>query len=89
MKAPPASSTPGPPTPALIRTLDTGQACYIHRGGATYVQIARPKPSPLPLPAGPGPIGHHSPARTATRTRAGRATGPGTLDDVFGPGVFR
>ena len=37
--------------PDLIRALDTGQACYIHRGGATYVQVARPKPSPLSLPA--------------------------------------
>ena len=37
--------------PDIIRTLDTGQACYIHRGGATYVQVARPKPSPLTLTA--------------------------------------
>ena len=37
--------------PDLIRTLDVGQACYIHRGGATFVQVARPKPSPLSLPA--------------------------------------
>ena len=37
--------------PDLIRPLDTGQACYIHRGTATFVQVARPKPSPLSLPA--------------------------------------
>ena len=41
--------------PDLIRTLDTGQACYIHRGGATFVQVARPRPSPLSLPAAPSP----------------------------------
>ena len=41
--------------PDLIRTLDVGQACYIHRGGATFVQVARPKPSPLSLPAAPAP----------------------------------
>jgi hypothetical protein len=42
--------------PELIRRLQTGQACYIHRGAATFVQVARPKPSPLTLPAaGPGP----------------------------------
>ena len=34
--------------PDLIRRLDIGQACYIHRGAATFVQVARPKPSPSP-----------------------------------------
>jgi hypothetical protein len=45
--------------PDLIRTLDVGQACYIQRGGATFVQVARPKPSPLSLPAArrPAPPG--------------------------------
>ena len=37
--------------PDLIRALDVGQACYLHRGGATYIQVARPKPSPLTLAA--------------------------------------
>ncbi len=42
--------------PELIRRLQTGQACYIHRGAATFVQVARPRPSPLTLPAaGSGP----------------------------------
>jgi hypothetical protein len=41
--------------PELIRRLQTGQACYIHRGAATFVQVARPKPSPLTLPAASGP----------------------------------
>jgi hypothetical protein len=35
--------------PDLIRRLDTGQACYIHRGAATFVQVARPRPSALTL----------------------------------------
>ena len=35
--------------PDLIRRLDVGQACYIHRGAATFVQVARPRPSPLTL----------------------------------------
>jgi hypothetical protein len=35
--------------PDIIRRLEVGQACYIHRGAATFVQVARPKPSPLTL----------------------------------------
>ena len=35
--------------PELIRRLEIGQACYIHRGAATFVQVARPRPSPLTL----------------------------------------
>ena len=35
--------------PGIARRLDTGQAAYIHAGGCTWVQIARPRPSPLPL----------------------------------------
>ena len=41
--------------PDLIRRLDIGQACYIHRGAATFVQVARPKPSPLTLLPPPAP----------------------------------
>ena len=37
--------------PDLIRRLHIGQACYIHRGAATFVRVARPTPSPLSLPA--------------------------------------
>jgi hypothetical protein len=37
--------------PDLIRSLDVGQACYIRRKSAVYLQVARPRPSPLPLPA--------------------------------------
>ena len=39
--------------PQIARGLDTGQAAYIHGGGCTWVQIARPQPSPLPLPPPP------------------------------------
>jgi hypothetical protein len=75
--------------PALIRTLGTGQACYIHRGGATYVQIARPKPSPLPLPAARAPsviIPQPGPPPEPERPTS---PGSGGLDDVFGPGTLR
>jgi hypothetical protein len=41
--------------PDLIRRLDIGQACYIRHGGATFVQVARPKPSPLTLLPPPAP----------------------------------
>jgi hypothetical protein len=75
--------------PGLIRTLNVGQACYIHRGSATFVQVARPKPSPLSLPA--------VRARDRTVWPAARQhdqdppTQPlpvpvqGALDDVLGP----
>ena len=33
--------------PDLVRRLQVGQACYIQRGAATFVQVARPRPSPL------------------------------------------
>ena len=75
--------------PDLIRTLDTGQACYIHRGGATFVQVARPKPSPLSLPAAPPPsVIIPPPAPPADQES--QPPGPrerGSLDDVLGPGA--
>jgi hypothetical protein len=86
--------------PDLIRRLDTGQACYIRRGTAVFVQIARPRPSPLPLPA--APVGRIVPPRRPARDArlegghdgpptlplpAVPASGPppGSLDDVLGP----
>ena len=61
--------------PDLIRTLHVGQACYIQRGGATFVQVARPKPSPLSLPAARLPADPPRQPRAAGRpTPAG---GPG------------
>jgi hypothetical protein len=75
--------------PGLIRALGVGQACYIHHGGATFVQIARPKPSPLPLPAARAPsVIIPPPAPPPADEHAARAH-PDHLDDVFGPGVFR
>ena len=72
--------------PALIRTLDTGQACYIHRGGATFVQVARPKPSPLPLTAARMPS-VVIPAAPPPEPEQAASAGPGSLDDVLGPGA--
>jgi len=43
--------------PAIIRSLDTGQAAYLHRGGVTYIQIKRLLAAPPALagePAAPG-----------------------------------
>jgi hypothetical protein len=41
--------------PDLIRRLQVGQACYIHHGAATFVQVARPTASPLTLLSPPAP----------------------------------
>jgi hypothetical protein len=78
--------------PDLIRRLDTGQACYIHRGGATFVQVARPRTSPLALlpppapelPAVPVPAPRHEPAPDPWPS-------PDTPDlgDFFRPGAAR
>jgi len=79
--------------PDLIRRLQVGQACYIHHGAATFVQVARPRPSPLtllPPPAsGSSPVQVPAPRREA---EPGSQSGsqpnpvPASLDDVFGPG---
>ena len=53
--------------PDLIRALDVGQACYIHRGGATY-RAGRPAET---LPAHPG---RGAPARAHGDHPAARAT---------------
>ena len=73
--------------PDLIRTLDVGQACYIHRGGATFVQVARPKPSPLSLPAAPvRPPTVIIPPPAPPPDDQPRPRGrEGCLDDVLGP----
>jgi hypothetical protein len=79
--------------PDLIRRLDTGQACYIHRGAATFVQVARPKPSPLtllPPPAQPAqvPAPRQEPAASEPAAAPWSGT-PGGLDDFFRPGAAR
>ena len=72
--------------PDLVRRLAVGQACYIHRGAATFVQVARPKPSPLSLLPPPAP-----PIAPAPEPRSEPATAPNpwpsppSLDDIFGP----
>jgi len=79
--------------PDLIRRLDIGQACYIHRGAATFVQVARPKPSPLtllPPPAVPVPPPEPAPPRREPRREPAPAPWPApNLDDVLGPAVPR
>ena len=74
--------------PDLIRALDVGQACYIRRGGATFVQVARPKPSPLSLPAvpvRPPTVIIPGPAPAADDQPSSPGPGRGSLDDVLGP----
>jgi len=74
--------------PDLIRRLDIGQACYIHRGAATFVQVARPRPSPLtllPPPASAPPVPRPAPRQVAGPGPWPPPAGP-NLDDIFGPG---
>jgi len=78
--------------PDIIRRLDIGQACYIHRGAATFVQVARPRPSPLTLL--PPPASEPPPVRLpAPRPAAGPNPWPSpagpNLDDIFGSGGAR
>jgi hypothetical protein len=78
--------------PDLIRHLEVGQACYIQGGGATFVQVARPKASPLTLLPAPavGPVVQVPEARRepgpVPPTWPQR---PASLDDAFGPGGTR
>jgi hypothetical protein len=73
--------------PDLVRRLRVGQACYIHRGAATFVQVARPKPSPLTLLPPPAT----EPVVQVPEPRQEPAAWPAapSLDDVFGPGAAR
>ena len=70
--------------PELIRRLQVGQACYIHRGAATFVQVARPKASPLTLPPARAPVVLPSPRREAAPEAE---PVPANLDDILGPGA--
>ena len=77
--------------PDLIRRLEVGQACYIQRGAATFVQVARPKPSPLTLLPPPA-VTDPPPRVPEPRHEAAPNTWPdppANLDDVFGPGTTR
>jgi len=72
--------------PGIARALDTGQAGFIHAGGCTWVQVARPRPSPLPLRPPPRPPVVIIPPPAAEPSAApGTVPGPAALDDVFGP----
>src|ERR1035441_1158414 len=74
--------------PELIRRLEVGQAWYIHRGAASFVQVARPRASPLTLLPASAPAG--PPARVPVPRRESAAEpvlARLDLDDVFGPGA--
>jgi hypothetical protein len=73
--------------PDLVRRLDVGQACYIHRGAATFVQVARPKPSPLslPPPPPPAPIAPVPEPGSEPAPAPDPWPPPASLDDIFGP----
>jgi hypothetical protein len=74
--------------PGIARTLATGQAGYLHAGGCTWVQVARPRPSPLPLPPPPRPpvVVIPPPEPHAQAAPAGPVVpAPAPLDDAFGP----
>jgi hypothetical protein len=80
--------------PDLVRRLDVGQACFIHRGAATFIQVARPRPSPLtllpppPVPDLPGPV--PGPRREpAPDSDPDAWPDPVRLDDIFGAGARR
>jgi hypothetical protein len=74
--------------PEIIRRLQVGQACYIHRGAATFVQVARPKPSPLTLAPAPAPAEADIRLPAPRREPAPEpAPVPASLDDVLGPGA--
>jgi hypothetical protein len=77
--------------PDLVRRLAVGQACYIHRGAAAFIQVARPKPSPLtllpPLTVGAGPVAQ-VPEPHPELAPAARPS-PSGLEDIFGPGATR
>jgi hypothetical protein len=75
--------------PGLIRALQVGQACYIHHGGATFVQVARPKPSPLPLPAARTASVIIAPSASPPAPEQAAPAQPEQLEDVLGPGAFR
>jgi Helicase HerA, central domain len=76
--------------PDLIRRLTVGQACYIHHGAATFIQVARPAASPLTLlpPPAPQPPPAQVPEPRQEPAPPSRPPASG-LDDIFGPGAPR
>jgi hypothetical protein len=74
--------------PELIRRMRTGQVCYIHRGAATFVQVARPRPSPLTLAPVPAePVVRLPAPRREPAPEPAPVPIPANLDDVLGPGA--
>jgi len=73
--------------PGIARSLQVGQAGFIHAGGCTWVQVARPRPSPLPLPPPPlvPVVVIPPPPAEAHPARRRAVPGPAALDDVFSP----
>jgi hypothetical protein len=70
--------------PDLIRRLEVGQACYIHHGAATFVQVARPAASPLTLLPPPAPEPPPAPAPEPRQEPTPPSWPPvGGLDDIF------
>jgi hypothetical protein len=80
--------------PAIIRSLDTGQAAYIHRGGVTFIQIKRLTAAPAALTSEPVPAGRPPSGPERAATAAGPAGNPeeaptlpdaaALLDEAFG-----
>jgi hypothetical protein len=67
--------------PGIARSLAVGQAGYLHAGGCTWVEVARPRPSPLPLPPPPpAPVVIIAPPAAEPQA----TPVPAVLDDVFG-----
>jgi hypothetical protein len=64
--------------PAIIRSLDTGQAAYIYQGGVTFVQIKRLVAAPAALPPDSRPAG--GPTRPPAAARSPGDTPPGGAD---------
>jgi hypothetical protein len=83
--------------PDIVRSLDVGQAAYVYRGGATFVQVKRLVAGPAALPP---PVPRDAPGRPSAAAAAGQpdgaepAAGPGEpavppdagplLDEAFG-----
>jgi hypothetical protein len=82
--------------PAIIRSLDTGQAAYIYRGGVTYVQVKRLVAAPAALAREPVTAGRPpaAPERAGKPGPTGRDGAPAPtppppdagalLDEAFG-----
>ena len=72
--------------PAIIRSLDVGQAAYIYRGGVTFVQVKRLVAAPAALPPdsrpADGPGLPPAAARSLGDTPPGGVDRPGPLPDA-------